>query len=248
MECVKNGKPYGKYVCVSTDVNLLEELRIGTDEQKWSDIVNLLSTAPMQFERDSFWRLKGPYLAASQVASLPVIEEHIQKGKTRQSRAIYQIVENESWNFEIVSDIAQGIEPREQFHVKGSSSDERIVKLTGREEFRLRRYTGTLVECRSGKAHLIGRTSADLSFATLPQPTGWASGANFALRYCVKRNWSRLTIGIILGICAAAAYSLGDSKLVESYGWASPLLKFAAVLFGGMSYYKINGEVSLPSK
>ena len=240
----KNGGPYGKYVCISENKDVFQAMRAGTEEQNWSEIVNRLSVAPMQFSRDAFWRLKGPYLEDEESATAPIIEDHIQKGKARQSRAIYHFVENLSWKFEIVSEIAAGVEPREPFSVEGTSSDEKAVKLIGNTQYPVRRYTGTIVECRSETAKLMGPTAADLTFATSPQPTGWASGARFTLKFRVNRNRLRLIIGIGSAIVAAAAFALADSKLLEPCLWASPLLKFCAFLSAGFSGFALTGKIT----
>jgi hypothetical protein len=86
-----------------------------------------------------------------------------------------------------------------------------------------------MIEFRAQNAQLIGPTSAELSFATLPQPTGWVSGPSFTLKYKVKRNKWRVGIGIVTGMGAILAYAFGDSKLLECYPFVGDVLRRKAI-------------------
>src|SRR5579871_3225422 len=245
---VRNGGPSGKYVCVSTEMDALTELEAGEDQQKWSSIVSRLSTPPIQFSQDSFWRLKGPYRGKADEVTLPRIQLHIEKGKTRHSEAVYHITENTGWRFELISEIGQGVGARNAFHVEGSTSDDKVVKFTGGPNFPLRRYTGTMIEFRAQTAQLIGQTSAEISFATSPQPTGWVTGPVFALKYRIMRNKWRIGIGTFTGAVGICSYVLGDSQLLECHPLISIILKILGLLFGVASAFAFTGNIAFSAK
>lgn len=245
---VKDGGPSGKYVCVSTGMDSLRKLQGGEDQEKWSVIVSRLSADPMQFREDAFWRLKGPYRSQADDVTLPRIHAHVEKGKTRQSEAVYHITENTGWRFELISEIGQGVGARDTFHVEASTSDDKVVKFTGNPNFPLRRYTGTMIEFRAHSAQLIGQTSAETTFATSPQPTGWVTGPVFALKHRVMRNKWRVGVGTITGAVAICTYVLGDSKLLDCHPLISILLKIFGLLFGVASVFALTGKISFSPK
>jgi hypothetical protein len=121
---VKDNRPAGKYVCMSSALDSFKRLQTGEDQSNWAEIVNVLGKPPMQFSDDAFWRLKGPYSSGVEPVQ-PAIEYHAPTGETRQAEAVYEITENTASRFELVSDISQETGARLPFQVAGASNESR---------------------------------------------------------------------------------------------------------------------------
>jgi hypothetical protein len=243
-----NGKPYGNYVCTSENIEQLQELEKGDEQKNWSAIVNRLSAPPMQFWADTFWRLKGPYPRQEGKLLVSSVETLTEKYKTRQAQAIYHIRENSSWRFELVSEIGVGTAPRDPIVVEATCSDDRVLKFTGNLKFPLRRYSATPVEFRSLTAELLGTSFSEIAFSTAPQPADWIIGAAFPLKFRLKRNFWRILLGVVTGLGGAAAYVVGDSKLLECLPALQIKLKVAGIVFAAISYFALTGKITFSGK
>lgn len=242
------GKPAGCYVCTCEDSARLKELEGGDEQTNWSNIVNLLSAPPMQFRRDSFWRLKGPYSRHDDRLMSPHIEILTERGKRRQSQALYRIRENSSWRFELVSEIGRGTAPQQPVVVETTVSDDKVLKFAGNSRFSLRRYSAIPVEFRSLTAELLGTSFSEMAFRTTPQPTDWVTGATFSLKFALKRNRLRVAVGVIAGFLSAAAYVFGDSKLLDCVPLIQILLKIGAILSGALAVFALTGQLTFSGK
>jgi hypothetical protein len=245
---VKDNRPAGKYVCMSSALDSFKRLEAGEDQANWAAIVNALGKPPMQFSDDAFWRLKGPYSSGVEAIQEPAIEYHAPSGKTRQAEAVYEITENTALRVELVSDISQETGARPPFQVAGASSDDKTLQFIGNPVFPLRRYTGLIINYRAKAAALIGPTAADLSFTTSPQRTPWVSGPQLTFKYRVKRNGLRMLAGTIAGLLGIASYVVGNSKVLDGYPWWAVVLQAAGILLGAVSVFSLTGKIGFQSK
>jgi len=185
-----------KWVATSTLTDRLEVLKIGEAQQNWAEIVHRLSTPPLQFSGDAFWRLEGPFQVGSQSPTRPSIEYDTEAGRPPRARSYFQIVENSTWKFDLVSETSG----KAQYDVEGQSSDKKVLAVMGTPRYGLRQYTRQSIEYRAQSTALFGAAAADLTLETLPQNSDWPSGPKLSFRYELQRNWRRIALGFGSGI------------------------------------------------
>jgi len=185
-----------KWVATSTLHEKLDVLKIGEIQQNWTEIVNRLSTPPVQFSGDAFWRLEGPFQAGSQSPTRPSIEYDTEPGRPPRARSYFQITETSSWKFDLVSETSG----KAQYDVAGESSDPKILELMGAPKYGLRQYTRQAIDYRARSTALFGDVAADLTLDTLPRNADWPSGPRLSFRYEQQRNWRRIVFGFGSGL------------------------------------------------
>lgn len=227
--------PWRKWVSVSTEIGNLTALLSGEEQDNWSAIVDLLGTPPMQFAGDAFWRIKALY-ADSGARKFPMVEYYSDGDRSRQARSKFEMVENESWRVELLSETAKGLTsstaaeaPIGEYTVDATTTDAKILTVSGTPVFDLRHYTGQMIEYRAESHPVFGKAIADLVLRTKPQSSQWPSGANIVLRHQLRRNRVRLAFGTATGIIGTVLFTIAGSKSFEASAGATPM-KIAGVL------------------
>lgn len=226
----KDGFPVGRFVCLSTLMRLHAQLSAGDEHQNWVAIVDTMARPPMQFSGDAFWRLKGPFPKWGDQRSEPDIDYHQEEGRTRQAQARYDFAENTVWRFELVSEAGRQIENRPEYECEIKTSDDTVLKFLGTPLYRLRHYTGQMVEFKTQNARLFGQGGGALVFGTRPQPTEWPAGPSFSLPFSIRKHRGRVSVGVLLGVAGVATFVLGDSALLDEAPLWAALLKFVGIL------------------
>jgi hypothetical protein len=185
-----------KWVATSTLTDKLDVLKIGEPQQNWAEIVHRLSTAPIQFSGDAFWRLEGPFQPGSQAATRPSLKYDTQAGRPPQARSFFPAAENSSWKFDLVSETSG----KAQYDVEGKSSDTAVLTILGAPTYGLRQYTRKSIEYRAQSTALFGEAAADLTLETMPHNGEWPSGPKLTFRYELQRNWRRIALGLASGV------------------------------------------------
>jgi len=232
-----NGDPAQKYVCVSTNKAALDELSGQDDDAAWAEIVRLLSTPPMQFSQDTFWRLKGPFSRDGNGVVSPKLDKH---------KTVYQVTMGSNLRFNLVSMLGVGGGQPEIAQVKVKSTNDNVVRVAGTSLLPLRRYTSADIEVRGHSVHLIGQSKENITFDTFPQRAdGWPCGPAINLTFRVRRSKGRYALGIFFGLLGLVAYGFGDSKALDCLGlWATGLKVLGTIflvapgvlLFGKLSF------------
>jgi len=248
----KNEVPWEKWVCVSRDLASLKVLQDGDQHKNWSAIVNSLSSPPMQFEGDAFWRLKGPYKRPKEILRNPMVEFITENGYSRQARSYYDIVENETWRFELLSETgksvteaSEGTVPHREYSVRVRSSNDNILSPIGMSVYALRHYSGQMVEYSARTHPFFGRPVADLIFETEPRQGEWPVGANIRFKHKLRRNRTRMTVGTIVGLFGMGCQTVGNSSLFEQHQCLKMFLIVAGTILIVISMFVLTGQIKL---
>jgi hypothetical protein len=194
----------GKWVATSSLMDKLEVLKLGETQQNWAEIVHRLSTPPVQFSGDAFWRVEGPFQPGNSTAIKPSLKYDTPSGRPPQARSFFYIPENSSWKFDLVSETSG----KAQYSVEGKSSDTGTLTIMGTPTYGLRQYTRQDIEYRAQSTALFGQAAADLSLETVPHNGEWPSGPKLTFRYELQRNWRRIALGFASGIAGLLLLAL----------------------------------------
>ena len=204
--------PLHKWVSISHDVEALKSLRSQLDSDNWQKIVDSLATPPMQFQGDTFWRVKGPYRPSSRPIQPTYREERQYVSGTEQSRqvtSLYNLDENEGCSIEVISHTPPT--PREA--LSGSNVPQRRLQvqvdqggplsLEGDTTLDLRHYTAQSIRVRATRSEELDERATIVRLNSAAQPTQWPTGPDVRLRFSVKKGTSRMFAATCFGLCGA---------------------------------------------
>lgn len=234
-----------KYVCVSTNTAVLKALAGQDDQDAWAHIVTALSTPPMQFSGDTFWRLKGPFTPRNGAVVTPKLDQHKTGDTVTAVESVYEISNGASLRFDFISRLGAGGGQSQAAHVEIKSTDNSVVRIVGGAQLSLRRHTASNFEVRGDSTHKVGQSKADLALDTFPQrEDGWPSGPAIQMAVRVTRSKLRFWAGAIIGSLGVVAYCFGDSKGADAWGFWATLLKIAGILLVVLAGQLLSGELT----
>lgn len=179
--------PFQKWVAVSDDMSAYSDLNRGQEESNWEAIVDRISAKDMQFQADSFWRLR-PFNAAAVPKLVPYVEQAGKVAELRQVSSRYQLFPDELCAFEAVSYSPAGrlsTQPSRELQVHFDRDGP--VLLEGSASIDLRQYTGKILNFRARRPE-EDRVAAAVRFETSSDQKVWPDGPNFELLFQVSRQ------------------------------------------------------------
>lgn len=239
------GVEFRKYVCVSTNTAALKQLEAPDEQLAWAAIVTALSTPPMQFSSDTFWRLVGPFTKRKGKVLRPELDKHMTDGKVTAVESVYNVSHGTTLRFDFVSKLGAGGGQPQNAQVDVQSTENDIARVVGASQIQLRRYTARHFEVRGYSASAFDQSKADIRLNTSPQQSdGWPSGPSIHMAVRVSGNKWRTCFGIAFGIAGVVAYGIGDSKAADTWGGWATTLKIVGILLVVLSGQLISGDLS----
>jgi hypothetical protein len=210
-----NQTPWSKWVSISTSTDHFAKLKSGKDADKWVAIVQRLSTPPMQFAGDAFWRLAPPIVDGRKSVSPSFEMESLEApGGARRVSFSYRLREGQRCEFELFSHVAHipGT-PVRQVHVEVPKDGP--LQFDGPADLGLRYDAATNVVIRGIRSESVDERVGRLNLYTPTAAAGWPIGPQLALEFKVFKSRPATTVGVVclLGavVCGVVAAAFHDS-------------------------------------
>jgi len=208
--------PWTKWVTVSNNYELFQQLCAGSDEDNWRCLVELLGKSPIQFANDAFWRIKGPFLKNGKVVSAAARKVKV-NGEVRRITSEYRWKENSLGFLQLVSSAPTQVSPhRPQYAVEAKVSGSEKLKIVGSGTYALRHYDEKPIEYTTLEMSPFRTDSADLILQTVPTSESWTAGPRLEMRHVIRKGHMISLLGIASGLAGLGLTTLGGSKLFEN--------------------------------
>jgi hypothetical protein len=211
-----NQTPWSKWVTVAGVAADLAELKLGTEADNWSAIVDTLGDGPSQFSGDVFWRLAPPLQDGKRTMS-PTFETKgaTESGGIRQVSFSYPLAEGHSCEFEVFSHGAHNANRQLRISViEGGSLD-----YNGAPAIDLRYDAATRVEVRGQRAETVDDRFGLLTLDSGEPVNDWPVGPRLTLQFKIFKSKLAGVIGLILLLLAVVLGFAVKGVWKESVGW-----------------------------
>lgn len=221
-----------KFVCSSTRLSDFETLRTSDDNAAWQGIVELLSTPPMQFSNDAFWKLNGPFTKKGK-AHRPIVRVTRASEGPKQSEAVYHAGEHTYQTLGITTQMGNGAKLiGRDFEIVAKSSDPSLI-VQGSGVYPLRRYNYAKLEYNtSDPPPFFYAKRANLEIQTQPDNSGWPAGPDLSIAYSIARNKLTFALGIIYIAFGFFSWALAFNVKLFNHAPFNPLADIALGLLG----------------
>jgi hypothetical protein len=249
---IKNNEvPYTKWVCLSDDLVAFDSLHRGKNSDNWQLIVDKLGTPPIQFSADSFMRLKGPYKNSDGTIVQPSYIEEKQSANgqvdIRKTSSLYDLDENESYSFEIISYSPPPSDARSseaQRKVISQTDKDGPLSLLGDSEIDLRQYTGKIIRFKAKRYEEMDQKIGSIRFDTgARSPDNWPLGANFSLTFRVNKRTAKAMMALLTGVVAAVLLLFATKIYDKSVLWGV-VAGIVGTLLAVITVLLISGKLS----
>jgi hypothetical protein len=220
-----NQVPWSKWVTISDLVGDIAQLKLGTEADNWSAIVDTLGESPSQFAGDVFWRLAPP-LRDSKRTMDPTFENKgtPESGGIRQVSFSYKLPEGHSCEFEVFSHSGHGAKRELRVSVPENGS----LEYNGAPVIDLRYDAATRIAVRGQRAETVDDRFGLLTLDSGDPVNNWPIGPRLTLQFkIVKSKWA-VAIAVILLLIAVVLGACAEKLWKDSISWAIPAAVIAA--------------------
>ncbi len=181
---VKSETPFNKWVAVSDDLSAYNDLDRGVEEANWEAIIDQLSAKGMQFQNDSFWRLK-PNNSNAQ----PALVTDAEGQDVRQISSRYRLLPEDVWSFEAFSYSPAGRTTDQPSRVLEIHMDPTgPLLLDGSASIDLRQYTARILKFKAKRSHADSVVTAAVRFETSSDQKDWPDGPNLEIIFEISQQ------------------------------------------------------------
>jgi hypothetical protein len=216
--------PYRKWVAISIEMAALAHISDDNDIDNWQGIVNELSKTPIQFHKDTFWCIKGPYKRDTSRIVKPSYQSQSQvvagKSNVNSVQSVYKTFEGESYRLEIHSHTAEELSTRPSRTLEIKSDDKGPIRIASEKSLELRRYGPEPIQFSAQRSETVDTQRASLSLQTEQRDNGWPVGPEVSLIFQTRKRLWRVLLAIVFGLVASAATLLIGSamKILDAAG------------------------------
>ena len=234
--------PPEKWVGTSNDWPVFDALAEGDPAENWQRLVDVLGREPIQFAKDAFWRIHGPFTKSGRLVRPRTVKEKAD-GRLRQLRTDFLMLENRTWKFQLISSIGRNVPPdRLDFTVQITSTDTNAVRVAGSGQVDARHYDEKAVEYTTEPMPPFRTRAVDLEFKTTPEGV-WPAGPALKIRCSVRKSHIVSTLGVLSGVAAVLLGVIGGSALFKYDVLNGLYLLGLGLLLGAIAKYMLMGKI-----
>jgi hypothetical protein len=208
----------------------------------------------MQFEGDSFWRLKEPFYATTGRKLQTIYQEDKQiiedKAEVRRVASLYDLFEGSACSLEAIIHCPASVTPNEgkenaeQRQLKIEYDEEGPLDIDSNSILDLRPHTGEFVRVRAKRSESLDERIGRLHFKTGPQSDQWPVGPECSIQFRVRKRRWKVALFLLIGAISIVIGAYAKT-LLESKPFLGGLLIFLSVLLIVIAFLLHKGTISL---